>query len=361
MAHNVTTPTVRGLMAEFAARTGLDPPHTRPRRYLWTDAYAVCNYLELSRRTGNGVYRDLALRLVDQVHHTLGRHREDDSRTGWISGLPEEEGEAHPTRGGLRIGKPLPERRLGEPFDERLEWDRDGQYYHYLTKWMHALNRVSRATGDPAYTRWAVELAQAAHAAFTDTLPSGGRRMYWKMSIDLARPLVPAMGQHDPLDGFVTYSELNASAGGIDLSIEIADMAGICRGGSLVTDDPLGIGGLLFDAGRIAHLAGQVRSMSDDLLASVLDAALAGLAALPGAGRSATPRITVSPSGNSGSPSACRGPGRSRSESVRILTSPGGRTLSCSTPRSPMRSSASGWTRRTGKPAPGPGTPRSIP
>ena len=133
MAHNVTTPTVRGLMAEFAARTGLDPPHTRPRRYLWTDAYAVCNYLELSRRTGNGVYRDLALRLVDQVHHTLGRHREDDSRTGWISGLPEEEGEAHPTRGGLRIGKPLPERRLGEPFDERLEWDRDGQYYHYLT------------------------------------------------------------------------------------------------------------------------------------------------------------------------------------------------------------------------------------
>ncbi|MFA6673512.1 MAG: hypothetical protein WCS24_12775, partial [Methanoculleus sp.] len=154
----------------------------------------------------------------------------------------------------------------------------------YLTKWMHALNRVSRATGDPAYTRWAVELAQAAHAAFTDTLPSGGRRMYWKMSIDLARPLVPAMGQHDPLDGFVTYSELNASAGGIDLSIEIADMAGICRGGSLVTDDPLGIGGLLYDAGRIAHLAGQVRSMSDDLLASVLDAALAGLAAFAGGG-----------------------------------------------------------------------------
>ena len=294
MAKSVTTPTVRDLMAEFAARTGLDPPHDRPRRYLWTDAYAVCNYLELSRRTGDTAYRDLALRLVDLVHHTLGRHREDDPRTGWISGLPEAEGEAHPTRGGLRIGKPLPERRPDEPFDEQLEWDRDGQYYHYLTKWMHALNRVSRTTGSPVYTRWAAELAQAAHAAFTDTLPSGGRRMYWKMSVDLSRPLVPAMGQHDPLDGFVTYSELQVAGEGIDLAPEIADMARICRGGNLVTDDPLGIGGLLFDAGRIAQdpegsgraarLISRAGFAYEDLLASVLDAALAGLAAFAGGG-----------------------------------------------------------------------------
>ncbi|MCK9278181.1 MAG: hypothetical protein M0P22_08855, partial [Methanoculleus sp.] len=158
MTGDANTTIVRDLMAEFAGLTGLDPPHTRPRRYLWTDAYAVCNYLELFRRTGDETYRDLALHLVDLVHHTLGRHRDDDSRTGWISGLPDEEGEAHPTRGGLRIGKLLPERRPDEPFDERLEWDRDGQYYHYLTKWMHALNRVSRVTGDPIYTRWAVEL-----------------------------------------------------------------------------------------------------------------------------------------------------------------------------------------------------------
>jgi hypothetical protein len=43
-------------------------------------------------------------------------------------------GAAHPTRGGLRIGKKLPERRPGEAFQERLEWERDGQYFHYLTK-----------------------------------------------------------------------------------------------------------------------------------------------------------------------------------------------------------------------------------
>ena len=105
------------------------------------------------------------------------------------------------------------ERRPDEPPNERLEWDQDGQYYHYLTKWMHALNCVARVTGDSTYTRWAMELAQTAHARFTYVTPHGGRkRMYWKMSIDLTCPLVSSMGQHDPLDGFVTYNELQAAA-----------------------------------------------------------------------------------------------------------------------------------------------------
>lgn len=284
MTEDARTTAARDLMAEFADLTGLDPPRAHPRRYLWTDAYAVCNYLELFRRTGDEDYRDLALRLVDQVHHTLGRHRDDDSRTGWISGLSEEEGEAHPTRGGLRIGKPLPERRLDEPFDEQLEWERDGQYYHYLTKWMHALNRTSRVTGDPVYLSWAVDLAKAAHAAFTYTPSSGGKRMYWKMSIDLSRPLVPSMGLHDPLDGFVTYSELQAAAGGTELATEIADMARLCRAGVPAIDDPLGIGGLLFDSVRIVQIASQNVSAYEELLASILDAVLVGLARFAGSG-----------------------------------------------------------------------------
>ena len=97
------------------------------------------------------------------MHHTLGKHRKDDTRSGWISGLDEGEGELHPTKGGLRIGKKLNERKPDERFDERLEWDQDGQYYHYLTKWMHALNRVSQVSGNPSYLRWAIELAQAVH------------------------------------------------------------------------------------------------------------------------------------------------------------------------------------------------------
>ena len=212
-AKNESQPLVREIMMEFAGETGLSPARKSPRRYLWTDAFGVCNFLGLYDQTGEETYLDLALQLVDQVHQTLGRHREDDSRTGWISGLDEEQGRKHPTRGGLRIGKELNERKPRDPLDERLEWDRDGQYYHYLTKWMHALNRVSRVTGDLTYHAWAIELAKTAHAKFVyASFPGGPKRMYWKMSIDLSRPLVPSMGHHDPLDGFVTYSELQATA-----------------------------------------------------------------------------------------------------------------------------------------------------
>ena len=272
----------REIMLEFAALTGILPEKDGPRRYLWTDAFAVCNFLELYRQTGDEQYRKLALLLVGQVHRTLGRHREDDPRTGWISGLDEEAGRLHPTAGGLRIGKPLNERSPDAPYDDRLEWDRDGQYFHYLTKWMHALHRTHAVTRDPACHRWAVELAKAAHAGFTHDR----EMIYWKMSIDLSHPLVPAMGQHDPLDGFITYHELQAGSvsngkgsAPLDLSLEIADMARICRGKEWATHDPLGIGGLLSDAYRVAQLTAAGTLDQPDLLEAILDAAHLGLEA----------------------------------------------------------------------------------
>lgn len=276
----------KALMADFAERTGLSPESDQaPVRYLWTDAFAVCNFLELHRLTEALEYRDLALRLVAQVHEILGRHREDDYRTGWISGLIENEGREHPTVGGLRIGKPMIERRPEEPFDATSEWDRDGQYFHYLTKWMHALTQVGRTTGEAAYNRWAVELAKTAHERFTWHPPdNGGKRIYWKMSIDLTYPLVPSMGHHDPLDGLITYRQLQASLdnGGNDdnptLETEIAEMARICRNREWATDDPLGLGGLLTDAFKLALLVARDRSrktyddsaMVEDLLAACL-------------------------------------------------------------------------------------------
>ena len=89
-------------------------------------------FLSLVYATGETQNRELALRLAEQVHQTLGRHRSDDPRSGWISGLSEREGEYHPTCGRLRIGKELSERAPDESIDERMEWDRDGQYFHYL-------------------------------------------------------------------------------------------------------------------------------------------------------------------------------------------------------------------------------------
>ncbi|MCG6534132.1 MAG: hypothetical protein L7F78_05455 [Syntrophales bacterium LBB04] len=273
-------------MTEFARLTGLSPAGSPPQRYLWTDAFAVCNFLGLYRETGEEKFKDLALQLVDQVHSVLGRHRHDDSRTGWVSGLDEQEGRLHPTRKGLRIGKKLKERRPGDPFNERLEWSRDGQYYHYLTKWMHALNCATRVTGDFTYNRWALDLARAVHAKFVYTPPSSGqKRMYWKMSIDLSYPLVPSMGLHDPLDGLITYTQLQATAtedrerSTADLSAEIADMADMCRGKNWATEDSLGIGGLLSDGFRVAQLVVKGCFTQSDLLAVLLGASLVGLEA----------------------------------------------------------------------------------
>jgi hypothetical protein len=272
------------LMTRFAERTGLTSERP-PRRYLWTDAFAVCNFLALERATGAASHGELALRLVEQVHRTLGRHRPDDGRQGWISGLSEPEGEAHPTRGGLRIGKPLPERGPGEPRDERREWDRDGQYFHYLTKWMHALDRVARASSRSIFSTWAVELAAVAHRAFTiEPRPGGRKRMVWKLSIDLTRPLVDSMGQHDPLDGLITCVQLDATAralgssAGSRLAQARADFAAMIAPDQLATSDPLGLGGLLVDACRVEQLirAGVPRELAG-LRDALLAAALLGL------------------------------------------------------------------------------------
>jgi len=270
------TRTAARLMHAFAERTGLigDLP---PRRYLWTDAFAVCNFIALGEF-------ELAERLVEQVHQILGRHREDDVRKGWIGGMDEESGAVHPTRGGLRIGKPLPERDIDAAVDPELEWERDGQYFHYLTKWMHALDQFARSTGQADAGRWARELAQAAHRAFTFApVPGAPQRMYWKMRIDLSAPLVPSMGQHDPLDGLITYLQLRTHrppqrvGHGPELDAELREMAAIVAGTNLLTDDPLGIGGLLTDAYRLAQLL-RVRPGDNPLLGLVVGAASNGLA-----------------------------------------------------------------------------------
>jgi hypothetical protein len=290
------------LMLGFALRTGLAAAGAgaagahraaadSTRRYLWTDAFAVCNFLALERATGERRDRALALELVDQVHRVLGRQRPDSGRTGWLSGLPEAEGAAHPTRGGLRIGKPLPERGPADPRDERLEWDRDGQYFHYLTRWMHALDQLARATGEPRFNRWACELAEAAHRGFLYRPRAGApSRMHWKMSIDLSRPLVPSMGQHDPLDGLVTGLQLEESA--VAMGAEpppaelVADFRAMIDPAALATADSLGVGGLLCDAWRAEQLRRRARGRSGprdraallgDLVRDLLDAALLSL------------------------------------------------------------------------------------
>jgi hypothetical protein len=38
---------LRDFMTDFASNTGLAPESSHSKRYLWIDAFAVCNFLEL--------------------------------------------------------------------------------------------------------------------------------------------------------------------------------------------------------------------------------------------------------------------------------------------------------------------------
>jgi len=170
-------------------------------RYLWTDAFGVCNFITLACETGKPHYLDQADKLINAVHNTLGRDRHKGHRLGSAT-------DESPTLGGLRIGKVHPE---GHP-------DGDGQYFHYLTKWAFALNRMSIARGEPKYNNWAVDLLKAAHPNFVHR--DGGKnahpRMFWKVSVDMKRPAVPSEGNLDPFDGLVTCSILRGAHSSVE-------------------------------------------------------------------------------------------------------------------------------------------------
>ncbi|MGM0745482.1 MAG: hypothetical protein ACQETF_09250, partial [Bacteroidota bacterium] len=242
------------LMDDFADKTGINNKDTSSQdRYLWTDAFAVQNFLALSSFFDDDKYKYLARNLIGQVHETLGRFAPEDSRSGWISGLPEEEGQKHPTINGLRIGKDQLERKKTDPFDPRKEWDRDGQYFHYHTRWIHALLHAAQKLNDRKLITYASELSLAGR----HFLESSGNqsRLYWKMSVDLSYPLVSSMGAHDPLDGYLTALECKLlTSNEEDFTEYLSDLESLCGGKSWQTDDPLGLGGLLLNVVRSAEL-----------------------------------------------------------------------------------------------------------
>ncbi|MBD3790290.1 MAG: hypothetical protein IE885_08030 [Campylobacterales bacterium] len=51
-------------MEKFARRTCIGETGCTPTRYLWTDAFAVCNYLGLFHQTGDEKYKKKALILL---------------------------------------------------------------------------------------------------------------------------------------------------------------------------------------------------------------------------------------------------------------------------------------------------------
>jgi len=111
--------------------------------------------------------------------------------------------------------------------------------------------------------------------------------MFWKMSVDLDRPLVPSMGHHDPLDGWVTAQALIASDHGDDAEHrQLARRAEVYRkmfaGRDQATGDSLGIGGLLVDAWQLFRALPDAADVSRGDIADLIDAAGAGLGAVIG-------------------------------------------------------------------------------
>ncbi|KAL4950726.1 hypothetical protein BDW69DRAFT_197032 [Aspergillus filifer] len=220
-------------------------------RYLWTDAFGVLCLITLHAETnrlhqskskrqsqgetesegGSEHYLTLASRLIENVHDTLGYTRDGSRRLSGAS-------DSNPLGGGLRIGK----------IDESGS-DGDGQYHHYLTLWMFALNRMSLASREPRYNDLAIKLARAIHAPFFLNRSSERPRMVWKMSTELETVLVGSEGNLDPIDGFVMMQLLQATAlkyGEREevLKNEIEDYARVMKrkGEHFVSSDPLDLG-----------------------------------------------------------------------------------------------------------------------
>ncbi len=244
------------LINDFLLRTGITGSEGNPEhRYLWTDAFAVQACVALSYEPEGENYKGYALNLIDIVHHTLGQYRHDDTRKGWISGMSPDEGENHPTAGGLRIGKKLTEQINGEPFNQSLEWERDGQYFHYLTRWFNSLLQAYKETGEKTYARWAAELIKASERFINKNRGLPG--IFWKMDTDLSRPVVESMGTHDPLEGLVcVISAMEAAPESIIYLDSLKqDFQDLCQNMSWFTTDALGIGGLLLNTAITAELS----------------------------------------------------------------------------------------------------------
>ena len=156
-------------------------------RYLWTDAFGVVNFITIAKETWSSKYMTLAKRLVQTVHDVLGRTRDGTAR---LDGSTDKE----PLKGGLRIGK------LSDTGN-----DQDGQYHHYLTMWMFALNRLSVASGSAGYNDLAIQLAKSIHPHFFVHKLMGSMKMVWQVSVDLKHVLVSSQGHLDPITGFVIY------------------------------------------------------------------------------------------------------------------------------------------------------------
>ncbi|KAK3279286.1 hypothetical protein CYMTET_12825 [Cymbomonas tetramitiformis] len=181
------------------------------RRYLWTDAFGVLNYVTLARLACDAparraAYLASAHALIVSVHTTLGNERVET--TGWFPMTKADHGDALKPMfqyKGLRIGK-LHAREMS---DTGMKYD--GMYWHYLDTWLFALARYATESKDDTVLQQANMLIHDVHPAFFR--PRAG--MLWKVNVDLS-PIAGgeyAVNMDDTLGAWLVYNIVAIAAG----------------------------------------------------------------------------------------------------------------------------------------------------
>lgn len=217
------------------------------RRYLWTDALAVLTLTSIadalermaqpdspvpSQYGGPERYRRAADALISAVHNGLGTPRsssaadamrsDDRSPTGFV---------------GLRIGKP----HSSSQTDPGAGLD--GQYWHFVDKWLLALVRAGHADD-------AAAIGKVVFEDFFDKGPTGDGQaggIRWKLAVDATAPreFEQTYPNDDTLVALIIYNllEHHRSEGAQSLREEVDLLHAAMRGYETdVTSDALGWG-----------------------------------------------------------------------------------------------------------------------
>mmetsp|Transcript_20201 Transcript_20201/g.34074 ORF Transcript_20201/g.34074 Transcript_20201/m.34074 type:complete len:438 (-) Transcript_20201:303-1616(-) len=247
-------------------------PSTFPdRRYLWTDAFGILNFVSLAltekdfSESASGdcsdkvekppsKYSTGAQKLIDAVVNTLGQPRSDS--------YPMERQKSGDGYKGLRIGKV----KARKHSDYGMEYD--GMYWHYLDKFIFALLRYSRMTGEEKALHQAVTLIKDLHPAFF--VPNQG--YHWKLNCDLTRIVADSevYPSHDVVSAWVVFNIAKCMGG--DVASEVEDLKPIIVRyfeqplWVLTTglSDPLGLGTHLWTLQWLLHAGSQPTVRGDE-------------------------------------------------------------------------------------------------
>jgi hypothetical protein len=142
----------------------------------------------------------------------------------------------------------------------------DGQYFHYLDKWLFALARANHVTDG-------VRIAKSSFPYFFEDAGRGRGGIRWKLSVNASRPstLPATYPNDDTLNALIVYSLLDAlnknnAANELSLKDEIKELRNSLRNyNPRVTEDPLGWG---LEAISDQYVMGHPRTTQLRLLAS---------------------------------------------------------------------------------------------